>query len=372
MNKNKALTQLASVVILTSVVAGCARFETRTQASGEFDYQDVELINKYDHGDVPQVEQRTVFDIKPLTAEQTALGLEGKDVDVRPPAQLMAVLDGVILDSSKTETKVWFNTFKQNNDHTKKVVDLALEYLAYKNATPNIQSQSPVIIDSGLVTSERTYGSLSKSTVLEEGEYQLTIETAPDNHSVSLVVDAQSYQEKNDDYQVQNTLQGRAKRNVEIRFINEMLQFANLKQQIEAKQVADNRPLPIKLGFDDNHQTAWIVDAEFLETWAKLPSLLSTMSFKLVDSDKNLGYFLVRFVEQDEEYWQENMLNPITLEGGEYFVQLGELVGGDTSITWLDEDKKPLTNQQVTELYLSITDNVRNVILDKESQTKPL
>jgi outer membrane protein assembly factor BamC len=96
------------------------------------------------------------------------------------------------------------------------------------------------------------------------------------------------------------------------------------------------------------------------------------MSFKLVDSDKNLGYFLVRFVEQDEEYWQENLLNPITLENGEYFVQLGELVGGDTSITWLDEDKKPLSNQQVTELYLSITDNVRSVILDKDSQTKPL
>ncbi|WP_409439454.1 outer membrane protein assembly factor BamC [Psychromonas sp. GE-S-Ul-11] len=372
MNRQKALTQIASVVILATVVTGCTRFEKRTQASGEFDYQNVELKDKFDHGDIPQIEQRSVFDIKPLTEDQQTLGLMGEDVDVRPPAQLMPVLEGVILDSGKSQTKVWFNTFKADNDHSKKVEDLVLQFLAYKNATPTIQSESPIIIDSGLVKSERTYGSLSKSTVLEEGQYQLKISTAPDNHSVSLTVDVQSYQEKNDDYQVQNTLQARAKRNVEIRFINEMLQFANIKQQLEAIQATDNSPLPIKLGFDDNHQTAWIVDAEFLETWAKLPSLLNLMSFKLVDSDKNLGYFLARFVEQDTEYWQENKLNPITLEGGEYFIQLGELVGGDTSITWLDEDKKPLTNQQVTELYLSITDNVRSVILDKDSQTKPL
>jgi len=372
MNRQKALTQIAGVVILTTVVTGCARFETRTQASGEFDYQDVELIDKYDHGDIPQIEQRSVFDINSLTKDQEQFGLLGKDVDVRPPAQLMPVLDGVILDSSKSKTKVWFNTFKADSDHREKVEELVLQFLAYKNATPNIKSESPLQIDTGLIVTERSYGSLTKSVAHEEGQYQLEIETAPDNHSVSLMVDVQSFQEKNDDYEVQNTLEGRAKRSVEIRFINEMLQFANIKQQLEAKQFEDNRPLPIKLGFDDNHQTAWIVDAEFLESWAKLPSLLNLMSFKLVDSDKNLGYFLGRFVEQDAEYWQENNLNPITLEEGEYFIQLGELVGGDTSITWLDEDKKPLTNQQVTELYLSITDNIRSVILDKDSQTKPL
>ena len=96
------------------------------------------------------------------------------------------------------------------------------------------------------------------------------------------------------------------------------------------------------------------------------------MSFELVQEDKNLGYFLVEFKPQNTEYWIDNNLNPINLEKGEYFVQLGELTGGETSIVWLDEDKKPLADQEVTDLYLSITDNIRCVILDKDIQTKSL
>ena len=38
------------------------------------------------------------------------------------------------------------------------------------------------------------------------------------------------------------------------------------------------------------------------------------MSFAPVQDNKNLGYFLVKFVPQDDAYWKEECLNPITLE----------------------------------------------------------
>ena len=47
-------------------------------------------------------------------------------------------------------------------------------------------------------------------------------------------------------------------------------------------------------------------------------------------------------------------------------------MGGSTSISWLDEDKKPLPDQKVTEIYLSITEQVRNVLLLNDKQTKAL
>lgn len=372
MKKDKALIKIASLVILTSAVTSCARFDERTQAEGDIEYQRATLIEKFDNGDFSRKENRSNFDIQKLSKQQDKLGLTGKEVDVRPPDQLMPVLDGVLLDPDLTQTKVWFNAFKQENEMQQKVWDLTLQYLASKKSTSVSADRESLAITTGPVVSERSYGTLSKNNIHDEATYHLQLSEGTDSRSVSLLVDVQSYQQKNDGVQVKQILEGRSKRSIEIRFINDMLNFAYLKQESEALKAADNKPLPIKLGFDENHQTAWIIDAEFIAVWRKLPSLLKLMSFNAVDDDKNLGYFLVKFEPQDAQYWTQRNLNPIDLEEGEYFVQLGELTGGDTALTWLDADKKKLSDQQITQLYLSITDNIRSVILENDIQTKPL
>jgi len=372
MIKNNALTKIASLVILSSAITSCARFDTRAQAEGNDDYLQATLIEKFDSGHFSKLENRSTYDIQDLSTQQEKLGLKGKDVDIRPPSQLMAVVDGVLLDPDLTQSKVWFNAFKQQTDIEQKVWDLALQYLASKGAKDIVADRAELSIDTGVVVNQRSYGSLSKNTVREQAAYQLQLAEGADGRSISLSVEATSYQQLNDNEPIKEVLAGRNKRSIEIRFINDMLNFAYLKQESEALTAADNKPLAIKLGFDESHQTAWIIDAEFTEVWSKLPALLQLMSFSPVDNDKNLGYFLVEFESQDAQYWQERNLNPINLEEGEYFVQLGELTGGDTSLTWLDSDKKQLSEQQVTELYLSITDNIRSVILDNDIQTKPL
>jgi len=96
------------------------------------------------------------------------------------------------------------------------------------------------------------------------------------------------------------------------------------------------------------------------------------MSFESVQDNKNLGYFLVKFVPQEAEYWSEKNLQPIDLEEAEYYVQLGELSSGETSVIWLDEDKKMLSDQQINALYLSITSKLRRTNLQTNQQTKSL
>ena len=63
--------------------------------------------------------------IPALTEQQNAFGLQA-EVDIRPPTQLMPVLDGVSLDTDLSQTKVWFNAFKQNEQMEQKVWDLIL------------------------------------------------------------------------------------------------------------------------------------------------------------------------------------------------------------------------------------------------------
>lgn len=363
---------VASALMLSLLATGCARFKERTQAQGSFDYEEVTLRDKeYDTGTFTRHEQRPTYQIKELTLKQKE-GLEGRELDIRPPTQLIPVVDGVLLDTNSAQTKVNFNAFDAKQPVQEKVWQLLLNYLQDKGAKDTVANQQDYDINTGLIVRNKEYGAISKNHVHQEASYQLKLTPGRDQYSTSLSVDLIDYKEVNDNKQVKQVLQGRTKRNIEIAFVNDFLTYAYQDNLAKQQDIKNDKPLPIKLGFDDNHQIAWVIDTDFLDAWEKMPELLSLMSFEQVQADKNLGYFLVQFSPQSDKYWIEHNLNPIDLKSGEYFVQLGELTGGATSVLWLDSDKKPLTDQQVTDLYLSITDKVRSVLLENEGKAKPL
>ncbi|TEW52910.1 outer membrane protein assembly factor BamC [Psychromonas algicola] len=369
MKKTMPLTKIASVILITLSATSCARFEERAQAEGTFDYENATLTNEYKSGNFTRDEQRNAYQIPVLTEQQKQFGMLGIDVDIRPPVQLMAVIEGVSIDPDAIQTKVWFNAFKQDEKMDQKVWDLILKYLSAHKANSVQADRSSLTIETGPIVRFTDHG---RNEVREQADYSLSIEEAADGRSASLSVDVKDYQQVNDGIAVKQILEARTKHSIEIRFINDLLAFAYTENESETLQDSNKKPLPIKLGFDDNHQTAWIIDTPFINVWEKLPALLTTMSFEAVQENKNLGYFLVEFVPQDAAYWAENGLNPITLESGEYFAQLGELSNGQTSIIWLDSDKKVLSDQEVTDLYLSITEKLRSVTLSKDVQKKSL
>lgn len=361
-------------VLLALSLTGCTRFETRMQANGSFEYQDAQLISSYQTGSLTNDEARSQFDVPVLSKSQKENGLLTKDVDIRPPTQLMPVIDGVLLDlKDQQNTKIWFNTFSQQNDISAQVWQLLESYLADLNVPIITKDENSLQLQTGKFTQKTDYGNLlNGNEVAKQSSFRFTLEKLADGHSVALSVDALSYAEKNEGKPLKFKLSSKNKKNIELRFVNDLLAYAyKIKEADEAKKI-DSRPLPIKLGFDDNQQMAWLIDADFSDTWKKLPALLSLLKFDIVEGDKNMGYFLLKFNPPSDDYWTENNLNKFELNSGEYFIQLGELGAGNTSILWLDQDKKPLADQTVTDIYLAITEQVRNVLLLKDKQTKAL
>jgi len=361
-----------TAVLVALSLSACARFETRMQANGNFDYQQAELIAPYQTGDFSNDEAHNLYEIPTLTEQQKALGLQGSDVDVRPPTQLLSVIDGVLLDNSKTgRTKIWFNAFDQDEDMQAKVWGVITSYLAENNV--EIISQDASHLETGIFSEQSTFGNLfNKNVVLKESSYRITLEKQTNSHRVAIIVDALSYAETNEDNKLTLNLAGRTKQNIELGFVNEVLEHAYYLKEAEQLAAADTTPLAIKLGFDDNHQSAWIAESEFLDTWRKLPELFTLLNFTMVDHDKNLGYFLLNYIAPSDAYWVENNLKPFELPRGEYFIQLGEVTGGTTSIVWLDDDKKPLSDEKIIEIYLSITNQLRDALDEKEKQTNSL
>ena len=368
----KQRTTTAAVLVALSL-AGCTRFDTRMQANGDFDYQNVRLVPGYQTGPFSNDEVRAQFNVPVLTEAQRT-GYLTEDVDIRPPTQLIPVIDGVLpAVDQQQHTKIWFNAFEQDDDMKAKIWLLLKSYLAENNIDIISKDESLQQIETAVHTQKDIYGDLiSHNEVLRKASYRFSLQEQDAGHSVALNVELLSYAEYNDGKALKFSLTDKSRKNIELRFVNSLLEFAyNEKQAADLKNL-DSQPLPIKLGFDDNHQTSWIVESKFADTWRKLPDLLSLLHFEVIEADRNLGYFLVSFSKPDDDYWQENNLNPFELRNAEYFVQLGEMAEDSTSISWLSKDKKPLADQKVTDIYLSITERVRNVLLKKDKQTKAL
>ncbi|MEI6897696.1 MAG: outer membrane protein assembly factor BamC [Psychromonas sp.] len=357
-----------TAVIVALSLSACVRFETRMQANGDFEYQKVTLTTPYQTGSFSNHEARNQYDLPPLTEQQKVLGMQGIDVDIRPPTQLLAVIDGVLVEHPETGgTKIWFNNVNQNDNIQDNIWSLTKSYLAENNV--DIINQNNQLIETGIFSEQSIFGGFfNENILLKESSYKLTLEEKQAGQGIAITVNALTYAETNDAKELNLILKGRTKQDVELHFINELLEYVYDKKESEKLDSAKTQSLAIKLGFDDNHQSAWIADNEFLDTWNKLPALLTLLNFSIVDFDKNLGYFLLDYSEPSESYWSENNLKPFELDSGEYFIQLGEVTGGTTSIAWLDEDKKPLSDQKITEIYFSITAHIRDAFLEKESR----
>jgi len=244
MKKKLLLTKIASVVILTLSVTSCARFEKRAQAEGDFDYVNSTLTNHYNAGNFTQDEIRSVFQIQPLTEQQKAFGLLAENVDIRPPIQLMPVIEGVQLDPEEINTKVWFNAFSHDDKMEQKVWDLTIKYLAANNAEKVKADRQKLVIYTGPVIQTRSYG---RNDIVEQASYMLEFSKAEDGRSVSMMIDVKNHQLLNNDFKVKEILQARTKHNIEVNFINDLLRFAYQEKESE-KKVANKIPNLLMLG----------------------------------------------------------------------------------------------------------------------------
>ncbi len=365
---------LTSAILISLLLTSCTRFDTRMQAGGNYDYDEATLQNKYQTGTFSHEKALTTYDIPALTKQQKRAGFIKNEVDIRPPVQLIPVIDDVLLDQAdKNVTKLWFNAFSKDENIKDKVWHTLLSYLAKHNV--NIVAKDPAKgeLTTGNLKTDITFGSyFNKNKFNREASYRFKLTSAPNKNSVGLEVDALSYKESNNGSALKVVLTGQTKKNIEINFLNQLLAYAQAKNASAQLEKSNSEPLSIKLGFDENHQYVWQVESSFIDTWKKLPRLLKLLNFSIVESDKNLGNFLVKYTKPADGYWKAHNIEPFKLKNGEYSIQLGEITGETTSLTWFDKNKKLLPDDVVKNVYMSITNEMRKALLLNAKQKQPL
>lgn len=227
MNKTLKSTLICAAAGL--ILAGCTSFENRKTASSSFEYKDAKLIEPYKltKGSTND-ESRDTFEIPKLTKEQLNSGSLGQKVDIRPPTQFRAVIDGVTIDESLNATGVIFSAFKSKDVIVQKVWKLLNSYLNDNKIERKSSDDQNFEIVTKEIKSSLSFGFIfMKDIVNKKISYKFKVSDKLDSHSALLSVDVLDFNESTIDQQEEIKLDKKLKRDLEIAFINDLLEYAS-------------------------------------------------------------------------------------------------------------------------------------------------
>ncbi|MDO6525159.1 outer membrane protein assembly factor BamC [Motilimonas sp. 1_MG-2023] len=343
--------------LLITVLAGCSSFESRKKATDNFDYLDASLAQPISTAGIGEVALDTTYNVPALGKGALPTYL-GEQVDVRSPAQVLTVLEGTRTDDTAENTTVIFTAKDRGVAAKDDVWSLLLNFFAQHNVSAKNLDKLKGELVSDTFVFEQEFGSFFNTTdYRSEEQYKFTLKEPSSSRTASLAVELLSFKESVDGDVNTKPLLDAEKKRYEIGMINRLLVFALAENQRKnaSLQSQDNR-VPLDLGFDDNGLPAWVTKKNFDIVWAKLPLALAELNFEYESSNKNLGAYVMSFKQPSDSYWREKGVRGFELRRGSYTFQLGQSKNGETVITIFGRDKKPLSVQQVSKMYLSIVD----------------
>ncbi|MGD8173854.1 outer membrane protein assembly factor BamC [Vibrio sp. TRT 21S02] len=333
------LSSLA-VFVLTACSGGASQ---RRQAKDDFEYLDTPSLSEWQ---VPAGSKRQYYTNYQIPKGDFAGGI-GKEVDIRPPQQVLELIPGARAEHRDGEVTLWL----LREDEAQKVWQTAEKMLAEQNIA--IRSQTDKRIETEWVSWQ------SEDEDMEVGSrYEITRVEANNRHGfkISLI----DWREGGKQMPVSATNKERYNalmtNLVTARYDRDLREEAARRAQELVKQI------PISLGTDRSGFPVIIARTPYNVLWQRAPSLLPAMGFTLEERNQSQGTIKAKYAEPDDAFWQEVGLKPIGLKSGTYTFLLGDL-GNRTSINVTDSAGKP-----VEEALLKDMVPVLSAVADKQAK----
>lgn len=333
------LSSLA-VFVLTACSGGASQ---RRQAKDDFEYLDTPSLSEWQ---VPAGSKRQYYTNYQIPKGDFAGGI-GKEVDIRPPQQVLELIPGARAEHRGGEVTLWL----LREDEAQKVWQTAEKMLAEQNIA--IRSQTDKRIETEWVSWQ------SEDEDMEVGSrYEITRVEANNRHGfkISLI----DWREGGKQMPVSATNKERYNalmtNLVTARYDRDLREEAARRAQELVKQI------PISLGTDRSGFPVIVARTPYNVLWQRAPSLLPAMGFTLEERNQSQGTIKAKYAEPDDAFWQEVGLKPIGLKSGTYTFLLGDL-GNRTSINVTDSAGKP-----VEEALLKDMVPVLSAVADKQAK----
>ncbi|MDP5254818.1 MULTISPECIES: outer membrane protein assembly factor BamC [unclassified Vibrio] len=270
----------------------------------------------------------------------------GKQVDIRPPQQVLALIPGARIEQSSEGVNVWFaNTQVQQQTWQSLIDGLEKRQVQMKRSDDTIETGW---INWTRSDEERNFNArYLLSQVNQAGRPGLLIELV---------------QWRQDGDVKQPAVQDKQRyTNIMANLIT--TEYDEAQRQAQERQ-ARNRQLdiPLLMGKDRSGLPVIIARADYGIVWERMAGLLEPIGFKIEDRNQSQGSIETEYKAADSDFWQAIGQPPLTLSRGEYTFLIGDLANR-TSINITDSKGKPLSEDK-----LQAVENVLAAVIEQQKQ----
>ncbi|HAS6345738.1 TPA: outer membrane protein assembly factor BamC [Vibrio vulnificus] len=334
--------QLVLSSLAVFVLSACSGSATqRRQAKDDFAYLETPPLEQWQlpEGATPQFYPNYNIPQGEFT------GGIGKQVDIRPPQQILELIPGARYERSQGEVTLWLIKQEEADEVWQTVKDMLAE-----RQIP-IDMQSDTHIETGWVTWR------SEDEEMEIGS-RYAIDRFEANNRHGFKINLIEWREGTELKPV--TLTNKERYNV---FMTNLVtsQYDQVKRD-EAQRRAQElvKQIPITMGTDRSGFPVIIARTPYNVLWQRLPTILPQMGFTIDERNQSQGTIKAKYASPDDEFWNEIGVKPMDLKSGTYTFLFGDL-GNRTSINVTDFSGKP-----VEEAFLKSMAPVLAAVVKKE------
>ncbi|HDY7790401.1 TPA: outer membrane protein assembly factor BamC [Vibrio vulnificus] len=334
--------QLVLSSLAVFVLSACSGSATqRRQAKDDFAYLETPPLEQWQ---LPEGATPQFYPNYNIPQGEFAGGI-GKQVDIRPPQQILELIPGARYERSQGEVTLWLIKQEEADEVWQTVKDMLAE-----RQIP-IDMQSDTHIETGWVTWR------SEDEEMEIGS-RYAIDRFEANNRHGFKINLVDWREGTELKPV--TLTNKERYNV---FMTNLVtsQYDQVKRD-EAQRRAQElvKQIPITMGTDRSGFPVIIARTPYNVLWQRLPTILPQMGFTIDERNQSQGTIKAKYASPDDEFWNEIGVKPMDLKSGTYTFLFGDL-GNRTSINVTDSSGKP-----VEEAFLKSMAPVLAAVVKKE------
>ena len=351
----KTLAFVSGIAAVT--LAGCASQVDNKTASGEFRYLEAQERASFvvpDTVDSPAFSDE--YAIPPLgeSADQT---LVGRELYIESPNLVLPVVAGSHVAEGTQKATVWFDQVDDSQPLDQAIWNSLISYLDKNDVRVDYFDEEKRELVTDWITSTEVLSSawysFSDIERVTKRKFKFNMEVKSHGRSAALRSELLAFElTSGNDFITQN-LNSLQTRRQEIDILNDVIGYYEYQVRLEAtRKIAEIRQgIRTEMGFDNNGEPAFVVNAKYDIAWPRLLLVLRKLGFDVKDLDKSTGLLFVTYNNEEASWWDglfssdENLL-----EESDYRLRVGDL-GGKTSITFMNDESQPFGANQVVDLY---------------------
>ncbi|WP_416304866.1 outer membrane protein assembly factor BamC [Neptunicella sp. SCSIO 80796] len=352
------MTRNTVLISIVACLAACSSVEERRIANGGFGYLDSQQQGEIKLPPDAQTPEYSNDYAIPSVDNKTHTPI-GKKIEVVSPTVVMPLVTGSHIEEGSKKAIVWFDQVRDDKELDTAIWDSLISFLEERDIGVTYFNKEEQL----LITDWLTYNEMEDSawydwtsTEREVGKrFEFRLEKKSHGRSAALTAKLTDYKESLQGKQTVDMAQADVRAN-EVDILNKVIShYQDQLRRDDVRRIREIREgLTTELGFNAKGDPAFIVDGTYTVTWPRLLLVFRKLGFNVKDLDQSSGLLFVEYIGSDLSWWDKlwgGDDNELSLDETDYRVQLEEIEGDKTSISFMNEDNEPFEAQAMSDIY---------------------